>query len=67
MTRWEYHSEGIRFDRSHQNVLARLNELGDEGWEAIDIEWMNGHEHVLVFLKREKRDEAEKPAPDHQA
>lgn len=67
MPRFEYHSEAISFNRSHPAIIARLNALGDEGWEAIDVEWLNGHEHVLVFLKREKRDEAEKPAPDHQA
>jgi len=45
---------------SADDVLKRVNELGDDGWEVVHVSTMNTESHVLspahmVWFKRERK------------
>lgn len=53
MPKWEYAHKVMPVN--HDEVVKQLNELGQDGWELIDADPVNGL--FSVFLKRPYRDE----------
>lgn len=49
MPKWEYAHKVM--PTNHEEVVKQLNELGQDGWELIDADPVNGL--FSVFLKRE--------------
>ncbi|MCP4664336.1 MAG: DUF4177 domain-containing protein [bacterium] len=58
MTRWEYHVINVRSEsyRLDPNCAARLNELGEEGWELIGVTSVNfksgATDNIAMVFKR---------------
>lgn len=36
---WEYKSTAIPFDKDHTQVVEKLNALGVEHWEAVNLQY----------------------------
>lgn len=55
MTRWEYSAESLKAATGeHMNsLIVRLNELGADGWEAIDLRWLAVSQFLTITFKRE--------------
>ena len=56
MTQWEYMVESMPAanNTAHMPALVdRLNELGKDGWEAIDLRWLQVSQYLTITLKRE--------------
>jgi hypothetical protein len=53
VTKWEY-----RFEEIYPRESARINRLGEDGWEAVSATLSHGGEPLkcLVLFKRPKRD-----------
>lgn len=52
VTKWEY-----RFEEIYAREGARINRLGEDGWEAVSATLSHGSElKCLVLFKRPKRD-----------
>lgn len=51
MVKWEYQFEIGKFE-GFNGLTSRLNELGDEGWEAVGIS--QDTDDFTVLLKRHK-------------
>jgi len=64
MRTWEYRiidsndvkSEGLLKGRSRTSLEAYLNELGDEGWEIVNLDWRELESRMSFsgLAKREK-------------
>ena len=60
MAQWEYRIVIGHFEEFH-DLTARLNELGDDGWEAVGLS--ENDDDFAVLLKRERAvDEKKRPA-----
>ena len=63
MPKWEYMVESILAanNATHMvDLVARMNELGQDGWEAIDLRWLPVSQFLTITFKRE----AQEPAPN---
>ena len=51
---WEYHVQTIGniFGTKDEAIEARLNELGEEGWEATHVYTPEGSGKVTIVAKR---------------
>lgn len=57
MTRWEYRAESLKAATGEHmdSLIVRLNELGADGWEAIDLRWLPVSQFLTITLKRERQ------------
>lgn len=57
MTRWEYRAESLKAATGEhmESLIVRLNELGAEGWEAIDLRWLAVSQFLTITFKRERQ------------
>jgi hypothetical protein len=45
--KWEYADIAELHQPGHE-FIARLNEMGAQGWEAVGVSIMSGHLHALL-------------------
>lgn len=55
MTRWEYRAESLKAATGEHmdSLIVRLNELGVDGWEVIDLRMIAVSQFIYVTFKRE--------------
>lgn len=55
-TRWQYKAFKLQGEYHTDYLETKLNELGQQGWEAVSMGWMvagaNGGGDATVLLKR---------------
>ena len=54
MTRWEYMVEVLRSNRPAETLQETLNELGQQGWELVEVSGRHDQQYssFTCFLKR---------------
>lgn len=57
---WEYHVQtiGSLFGTKDELIQATLNELGEQGWEAINVFTPEGSGKITIVAKRPLTDRA---------
>ena len=67
MTKWDYKiidsrdvaKEGMFRGRTRDDIEAHLNQLGDDGWEVVNLDFSDLHESTGFFFGIAKRVKAE--------
>lgn len=56
MPRWQYMAESLPAGANGhmEAIVDRLNDLGVDGWEAIDMRWLPVSQYLTITLKRER-------------
>lgn len=60
LTHWEYRVQtiGSMFGTNDELIQATLNELGEEGWEALSVYTPYGSGKITIVVKRPLTDRA---------